>query len=84
MGLNAVSIDTRIKATVTSTIYDMSRLSANGYFDAMSEEDRYKLKESIYNQRIKDFKMGVFAKARGLSYKFNGEDPQFVKDYYDC
>ena len=52
MGLNAAAMDTRIKATVTSTMYDMSRVNANGYFDSMDENARYELKKSLNAQRI--------------------------------
>lgn len=81
--LNAASMDTRIKAVVTSTMYDMSRVNANGYFDSMDAKARYKLKESLNNQRTKDFKNGTFAKADGLPQKLTGDEPQFIKDYFD-
>lgn len=81
--LNAASMDTRIKATVTSTMYDMSRVNANGYFDSMSADDRYKLKEKLNAQRTEDFKNGTYAKEAGLPEKLTGSEPQFVKDYYD-
>lgn len=54
--LNAAAIDTRIKATLTSTMYDMSRVNAKGYFDAMGEEERYALKQKLNAQRSVDFK----------------------------
>ena len=76
-------MDTRIKATVTSTMYDMTRVSANGYFDSMDEKARYELKESLNKQRTEDFKNGNYAPAPGLPEKLTGEEPQFVKDYYD-
>lgn len=82
-GLNAAAMDTRIKATVTATMYDMTRVSARGYFDAMDEDARYKLKESLNKQRTEDFKNGTYAKAAGLPEKLTGDEPQFVKDYYD-
>ena len=82
MGLNAAAMDPRIKATVTSTMYDMSRVNANGYFDAMTENDRYALREKLNAQRTEDFKNGTFAKAPGLPDKLTGEEPQFVQDYY--
>lgn len=82
MGLNAASMDTRIKATVTSTMYDMSRVNANGYFDAMSPNERYELREKLNAQRTQDFKNGSYAKASGLPDKLTGDEPQFVKDYY--
>ena len=81
-GLNAAAIDTRIKGTVTITMYDMTRVTANGYFDAMNENARYELKESLNKQRTEDFKNGTYAKAAGLPEKLTGEEPQFVKDYY--
>lgn len=81
--LNAAAMDTRIKATVTSTMYDMSRVNANGYFDAMSSEERYQLKEKLNAQRTKDFKSGTYAAEAGLPDKLTGDEPQFVKDYYD-
>ena len=81
-GLNAAAMDTRIKATVTSTMYDMSRVNANGYFDAMSKEDRYALRQKLNAQRTQDAKAGTFAIAQGLPDKLTGDEPQFVKDYY--
>ena len=81
--LNAAAMDTRIKATVTSTMYDMSRVNANGYFDAMSEDDRYALKQKLNAQRTEDFKSGTYAKEAGLPDKLTVEEPQFVKDYWN-
>lgn len=81
-GLNAAAIDTRIKATVASTMYDMTRVSANGYFDSMDEKARFELKQSLNKQRTEDFKTGVFAKAPGLPEKLSGNEPQFVKEYW--
>ena len=81
-GLNAAAIDTRIKGTVTVTMYDMTRVTANGYFDSIDENARYELKESLNKQRTEDFKNGTYAKAPGLPEKLTGEEPQFVKDYY--
>ena len=83
MGLNAASMDTRIKATVTSTMYDMSRVNANGYFDTMDEKARYELKQKLNRQRSEDFKNKTYAKGSGLPDKLTGQEPQFVKDYYD-
>ena len=82
-GINAASIDTRIKATAAITMYDMTRVSAKGYFDSLDENKRYELKESLNRQRTKDFKMGKYEKAVGLPEKLTGDEPQFVKDYYD-
>ncbi|RDU60590.1 alpha/beta hydrolase, partial [Helicobacter sp. MIT 14-3879] len=82
--LNVASMDTRIKAVVTSTMYDMSRVNAKGYFDEMDNaKERYKLKESLNNQRTKDFKSGTYALAAGLPQKLKGDEPQFIKDYFD-
>ena len=81
-GLNAAAIDTRIKGTVAVTMYDMTRVTANGYFDSMDEKARYELKESLNKQRTEDFKNGTYAKAPGLPEKLTGDEPQFVKDYY--
>lgn len=81
--LNAAAMDTRIKATVTSTMYDMSRVNANGYFDAMNADDRYQLKEKLNAQRTEDFKTGKIASEGGLPNTLTGNEPQFVKDYYD-
>lgn len=82
-GLNAAAQDTRIKATVASTMYDMTRVSSKGYNDVMSEEDLYKLREDLNNQRTKDYKAGTFAKAPGLPEKLTGEEPLFVKEYFE-
>lgn len=81
--LNAAAMDTRIKAAVTSTMYDMTRVSAKGYFDAMDEKARCNLKKELNAQRTKDFKSGTYAKSPGLPDKLQGDEPQFVKDYYD-
>ena len=64
--LNAAAMDTRIKATVTSTMYDMSRVNANGYFDTMGENERYELKRKLNAQRTEDFKNGTYAAEAGL------------------
>ena len=81
-GLNAAAIDTRIKGTVTVTMYDMTRVTANGYFDSMDENARYELKEQLNKQRTEDFKNGTYAKAPGLPEKLTGDEPQFVQDYW--
>lgn len=81
--LNAAAMDTRIKAVVTSTMYDMSRVNANGYFDSMDANARYELKEKLNAQRTIDFKNGTYAPGAGLPDELSGEEPQFVKDYYD-
>ncbi|MCD7779309.1 MAG: alpha/beta hydrolase [Candidatus Gastranaerophilales bacterium] len=80
--LNAAAADTRIKAVVTSTMYDMTRVSAKGYNDTIDENARYKLKQQLNTQRTEDFKTGTFAKAPGLPDKLTGDEPQFIKDYW--
>ena len=80
-GLNAAAIDTRIKGTVTVTMYDMTRVTAKGYNDTIDEDARYKMKEQLNKQRTEDFKNGTYAKAQGLPDKLTGDEPQFVKDY---
>lgn len=81
--LNAAAMDTRIKATVTSTMYDMTRVSAKGYNDTIDEQGRYELKQKLNAQRTEDFKNGTYAAAPGLPEKLTGEEPQFIKDYFD-
>ena len=80
-GINAAAIDTRIKGTVTVTMYDMTRVTAKGYNDTIDEDARYKMKEELNKQRTEDFKNGTYAKAQGLPDKLTGDEPQFVKDY---
>ena len=80
--LNAAAMDTRIKAAVTSTMYDMSRVNANGYFDAMTPEQRYALREQLNQQRTKDAQSKTIAVAPGLPDKLTGQEPQFVQDYF--
>lgn len=63
MAVNAAAIDTRIKATVTSTMYDMSRVNANGYFDAMDADARYELRKQLNAWRTDDAKNGSYALA---------------------
>ncbi len=81
--INAAAMDTRIKATVASTMYDMTRVSAKGYNDTIDEQGRYELKQSLNKQRTEDYKNGTYAKAAGLPEKLTGEEPQFVKDYWN-
>ncbi len=84
MALNAAAIDTRIKATVTSTMYDMSRVTANGYFDKQnSEADRHALRERLNAQRTKDALTGTPERTGGVVDPLPADAPQFVKDYYD-
>ena len=83
MALNAAALDTRIKATVTSTMYDMSRVNANGYFDeADSADARYEAKKSLNKIRTEEYKTGVYSRAGGcLPYPTPEDVPFFVKDY---
>ena len=83
MALNAAAIDTRIKATVTSTMYDMSRVNVYGYFDSMTADERYELKQRLNSQRTQDYKNGEYALAGGVVDPLPADAPQFVKDYYD-
>ncbi|WP_302532645.1 alpha/beta hydrolase [Phocaeicola coprocola] len=83
MALNAAAIDTRIKATVTVTMYDMSRVNANGYFDAMDANARYELRKKLNAQRTIDARNGSYALAGGVVDPLPEDAPQFVKDYYD-
>lgn len=80
--LNAAAIDTRIKATVASTMYDMTRVSAKGYNDSVDENARYEMKQNLNKQRIEDFKSGKYKGSDGLPEKLSGKEPQFVKDYW--
>ena len=82
MALNAAAIDTRIKATVTSTMYDMCRVNANGYFDSMDENARYELRQQLNAQRTEDYRNGSYALAGGLPDTLPDDAPWFVKDYY--
>ena len=84
MALNTAALDTRVKATVTSTMYDMSRVNANGYFDAEdSPEARYEKKKILNTQRIIDYKNGNYELGGGVVDPLPDDVPFFVKDYYD-
>jgi fermentation-respiration switch protein FrsA (DUF1100 family) len=80
--LNAAAIDTRIKATVASTMYDMSRVTAKGYFDKMDTDARYELRRQLNAQRTEDYKNGTYALAGGVADPLPEDAPQFVKDYH--
>ena len=83
MALNAAAIDTRIKATAAMTMYDMTRVTANGYFDAEdSEQARFEKKKAMNAQRIEDYKSGSYALAGGVVDPLPEDAPKFVKDYY--
>ncbi len=84
MALQTACIDTRIKATVVSTMYDMSRVAGNGYFDsADSKEARQAARKAINAQRTEDFRNGSYARAGGVVDPLPEDAPFFVKDYYD-
>ena len=84
MAINAAAMDTRIKATVASTMYDMTRVNAKGYFDNDdSEEARYAAKQALNAQRIKDYKAGSYELGGGVVDPLPEDAPFFVKDYYD-
>lgn len=81
--INAAAIDTRIKATVASTMYDISRATANGYFDSMDADQRFELRKQLNVQRTADVANGSYALAGGVIDPLPDDAPQFVKDYYD-
>lgn len=84
MALNAAAMDTRIKATVASTMYDMTRVNAKGYFDSEdSEQHRFEKKKALNAQRTADYKAGSYALSGGVVDPLPADAPQFVKDYYD-
>ena len=83
MAVNAAAIDARIKATVASTMYDMSRVTANGYFDAANSADaRNQLRRQLNAQRTEDYRNGSYALAGGLPDAVPDDAPQFLKDYF--
>ena len=84
MALNAAALDTRIKATAASTMYDMSRVNAKGYFDAEDSADaRYTKKQALNAQRLADYRSGEYALGGGVVDPLPEDAPFFVKDYYD-
>lgn len=84
MALNTASLDTRIKATVVSTMYDMTRIAAKGYFDsADSEEARFEARKTFNTQRTEDYKNGEYKLGGGVVDPLPEDAPFFVKDYYD-
>ena len=84
MALNAAALDTRIKATVASTMYDMARVNARGYFDSEdSEEARYQKRTAMCAQRLADLKNGEYTLGGGVVDPLPKDAPYFVKDYYD-
>lgn len=84
MAINAAAIDTRVKATVAVTMYDMTRVTAKGYFDSEdSEEERYQKRAAMNCQRTVDFKNGEYKRAGGVCDPLPEDAPAFFKDYYD-
>ena len=83
MAINTAALDTRIKATVASTMYDMTRVNANGYFDSEdSEEQRYAHRAALCAQRLEDLKAGEYALGGGVIDPLPEDAPYFVKDYH--
>lgn len=82
LAINAAAMDTRIKATVASTMYNMSRVNANGYFDSMDADKRYELRQQLNAQRTKDAKSGTYALGGGVIDPLPDDAPWFVKDYH--
>ena len=83
MAVNAAAVDTRIKATVAATMYDMSRVNANGYFDEADNADaRYDMRRQLNAQRTEDYRNGTYELAGGLPDSVPAEAPQYVKDYF--
>ncbi len=84
MAINAAALDTRIKATVASTMYDMTRIAAKGYFDSADSEDaRFEARKAFNVQRTEDYKNGVYKLGGGVVDPLPKDAPLFVKDYYD-
>ena len=81
--LNAAANDPRIKATVTSTMYDMSRVNANGYFDAMNADDRYKLRKQLNDLRTEDYRNDSYERNGGVVDPVPEDAPLFVRQYHD-
>lgn len=83
MAVNAAAMDTRIKATVAATMYDMTRVTANGYFDSEdTAEARFEKKKAMNAQRTEDYKNGGYALAGGVVDPLPEDAPQFLKDYH--
>ncbi len=84
MAVNAAAMDTRIKATVASTMYDMTRVNAKGYFDeADSADARFGMKKALNAQRTEDYRSGVYKRAGGVVEEVPADAPFFIKDYHD-
>ena len=83
LALNVTSIDTRVKATVCITSYNMSRVNHNGYFDSSKEEDIYKMKEDLNKQRTEDYKNNNYKLAGGVPEKLPDNAPDFLVGYHN-
>ena len=83
LAINCAAQDPRIKATVSCTMYDLSRYIANGYNDSVTEEQRYETKKQLCAQRLEDYKNGTYKKAGGLPDKCPDDAPLFLKQYCD-
>ena len=83
LALNTAALDTRIKATVAVTMYDMSRVNAKGYFDSVDEDGRYANRVALNNQRTADYRAGHYTNGGGVVDPLPADAPKFVKDYYD-
>lgn len=81
--LNAAANDPRIKATVASTMYDMSRVSANGYFDSMTPDDRYELRRQLNEERTEEYRSGECERDGGVIDPVPEDAPLFVRQYHD-
>ena len=83
LAINAAAVDTRVKATVASTMYDMTRVTANGYFDSEdSAAKRREKRKALNDQRIVDFRRGMAERGGGVVDPLPDDAPQFVKDYH--
>ena len=82
LALNAAANDPRIKATVASTMYNMTRVNTNGYFDKGTAEQRYQMRVELNNQRTEDYRNGIYKRSI-MNPKSSADAPQFMKDYYD-
>ncbi len=84
LALNAAALDTRVKATVAATMYDMARVNAKGYFDAEdSEQARYEKRRALNAQRTQDYRRGSYTLGGGVVDPLPEDAPSFVRDYYD-
>ena len=83
MAINTAALDTRVKVTVASTMYDMSRVNANGYFDSEnSEEVRYEKRKAMNAQRLEDYKNGTYALGGGVADPMPEDAPWYFQDYH--